>query len=184
MQEADIVCEQLAVSRKTLRIAVVTETYPPEINGVAMSIARFVEGLQKRDHEIQLIRPRQNSVDDQEGEASPGELLTRGMPIPRYPNLRMGLPVTGVLLRQWTRSRPDIVHIVTEGPLGWSALRAALKLKIPVTSDFRTNFHAYSHHYGIGWLSRPIAAYLRKFHNRTRMTMVPTESSRRSIISR
>ena len=77
-----------------------------------------------------------------------------------------------------------MVHIVTEGPLGWSALQAALKLKLPVSSDFRTNFHAYSRHYGVGWLQRPIAAYLRKFHNRTQLTMVPTEALRRDLATR
>ena len=67
-----------------------------------------------------------------------------------------------------------MVHIVTEGPLGWSALQAAAQLRLPVVSDFRTNFHAYSRHYGIGWLRTPVMAYLRKFHNRTTCTMVPT----------
>jgi glycosyltransferase involved in cell wall biosynthesis len=68
------------------------------------------------------------------------------------------------------------VHIVTEGPLGWSALQAATHLKLPVVSDFRTNFHAYSSHYGVGWLRTPVMAYLRRFHNRTQCTMVPTET--------
>ena len=63
--------------------------------------------------------------------------------------------------------RPDVVHIATEGPLGWSALRAAERLGLPVVSDFRTNFHAYSRHYGVGWLQRGIVGYLRGFHNRT-----------------
>jgi glycosyltransferase involved in cell wall biosynthesis len=95
----------------------------------------------------------------------------------------MGLPAKGRLVRQWSVRRPDIVHIVTEGPLGWSALQAALKLRIPVCSDFRTNFHAYSLHYGIGWLKKPIVAYLRKFHNRTLLTMVPTEQMRAELAS-
>jgi glycosyltransferase involved in cell wall biosynthesis len=67
-----------------------------------------------------------------------------------------------------------LVHIATEGPLSWSALQAAQILRLPVTSDFRTNFHSYCQHYGVGWLSKPIVAYLRKFHNRTAFTMVPT----------
>ena len=87
-------------------------------------------------------------------------MLTGGVPIPRYPNLKMGLPAKRALIKQWTLHRPDIVHIVTEGPLGWSALQAALKLKIPVCSDFRTNFHTYSLHYGIGWLKKPIVRLL------------------------
>ena len=96
----------------------------------------------------------------------------------------MGLPAKRALEQLWTYRRPDVVHIVTEGPLGWSALQAALKLRIPAVSDFRTNFHAYSRHYGIGWLSKPILAYLRKFHNRTLCTMVPTEAMRADLAAR
>ena len=80
----------------------------------------------------------------------------RGLPIPRYPDLRMGLPSKRALVALWSPQRPDVVHIATEGPLGWSALQAAARLELPVSSDFRTNFHAYSTHYGMGWLERPI----------------------------
>jgi glycosyltransferase involved in cell wall biosynthesis len=105
----------------------------------------------------------------------------RGLPVPRYPTLRMGMPSKRALVQMWATHRPDVVHVATEGPLGWSALNAALHLKLPVCSDFRTNFHAYSRHYGIGWLHRPIMAYLRKFHNRTLCTMVPTEALRQDL---
>ena len=167
-----IVFEELLAARRSLRIAVVTETWPPEVNGVAKSAARFVEALRSRGHDIQLVRPRQGSGDRGGAE----EVLMRGMTIPRYPDLRMGLPAKAALVRLWSFRRPDVVHIVTEGPLGWSALQAADKLKLPVVSDFRTNFHTYSSHYGVGWLKRPILAYLRKFHNRTLATLVPTEA--------
>jgi glycosyltransferase involved in cell wall biosynthesis len=69
-----------------------------------------------------------------------------------------------------------VVQVVTEGPLGWSALTAARKLNLPVISEFHTNFHRYTGHYGVGWLKRPIAAYLRKFHNRANLTLVPTRA--------
>lgn len=164
-----------------MRLAVVSETYPPEINGVALSLSRFVEGLRKRHHDIQLIRPRQVAAEQPANGQGFAEVLTGGVPIPRYPNLKMGLPAKRALIKQWTLRRPDIVHIVTEGPLGWSALQAALKLKIPVCSDFRTNFHTYSLHYGIGWLKKPIVDYLRKFHNHTLLTMVPTEHMRTEL---
>jgi len=170
---------------KPLSIAVVTETYPPEINGVSTTIARVVEGLRAEGHALQLVRPRRGAGDlpRSQKDVQPGwtEMLVRGLPIPRYPQLRMGLPAKGRLVDAWTRNRPDVVHIATEGPLGWSALRAALQLGLPVTSDFRTNFHAYSRHYGIGWLQRPIVGYLRAFHNRTACTMVPTEALRREL---
>lgn len=162
-------------ARRRLRLAVVTETYPPEVNGVAVTLARVVAGLRERGHEVQLVRPRQAGGADA-GDAD--TLLTRGLPIPGYPDLRMGLPGLRSLRQAWARQRPDLVHIATEGPLGFWALRTARSLGLPVTSDFRTNFHRYSAHYGIGWLQRPIAGYLRHFHNATRCTMVPTAKLR------
>ncbi len=165
----------------SLRIAVVTETWPPEVNGVAMTMARVVAGLRERGHALQLVRPRQDHEAPGTGRHGFEELLVRGMPIPRYAHLRMGLPAGRILAERWTRQQPDVVHIATEGPLGWSALRTATALGLPVTSDFRTNFHAYSGHYGLGWLHGSIAGYLRRFHNRTRCTMVPTETLRRSL---
>lgn len=178
-----IVIEQLAASKKLLRLAIVTETYPPEVNGVALSLSRFVEGLCALNHEIQLIRPRQQSDKTAMPRKELQEVLTSGLPIPNYPNLKMGLPAKKRLVSQWMKRRPDLVHIVTEGPLGWSALEAARKLKIPVSSDFRTNFHSYSQHYGIGWLKRPIVGYLKKFHNKTGLTTVPTEHMRHELTS-
>ena len=66
------------------------------------------------------------------------------------------------------------MHIATEGPLGYAALSAADKLGLPLSSSFHTNFHAYSRHYGFGFLTRPALAYLRHFHNRTQITLSPT----------
>ena len=165
------------MASRILRIAVVTETYPPEINGVAMTISRMVEGLRQR-HEVELIRPRQNPLDTAKNEAGLQEVLVRGFPIPRYPGLKLGLPAKRLLIKRWTENRPDVVHLVTEGPLGSSALSAARKLGIPVSSDFHTNFHSYSRHYGFGWLQKTIAAHLRKLHNRTDTTLVPTRELR------
>ena len=157
-----------------LRIAVVTETYPPEVNGVAMTVACVVRGLGLRGNDVQLVRPRQRLSDSSRRDGSIRMALTGGFGIPGYPGLKMGLPSGRMLRRLWEKDRPDVVHIATEGPLGWSALRAAAELHIPVVSEFRTNFHAYCRHYGIGWLQAPIKGYLRHFHNRTACTMVPT----------
>lgn len=172
----------LLPTHRSLRLAVVTETYPPEVNGVAVTVARLIEGLLLRGHEIDLVRPRQ-ALRGPQGTAVEGlqELLMRGMPIPRYPQLRMGLPAKAALISQWQRRRPDLVHVATEGPLGWSAVQAARKLRLPVSADFRTNFHAYSRHYGLGWLNKTILTYLRKFHNRADLTLVPTETLRKEL---
>jgi glycosyltransferase involved in cell wall biosynthesis len=162
--------------QQSLRIAVVTETWPPEVNGVALTLSKLVQQLSLKNHTIQLIRPRQDKSDKGEENNGWSEILLRGLPIPRYPQLKLGLPSKKALIKAWTQKRPDLIHIATEGPLGWSALQAARVLRLPVTSDFRTNFHSYSKHYGVGWLSKPIVAYLRKFHNHTACTMVPTRA--------
>ncbi|HLP98768.1 MAG TPA: glycosyltransferase family 1 protein [Sideroxyarcus sp.] len=168
-------------SIQPLNIALVTETYLPEVNGVAITIGRMVHGLRLRGHRIHMIRPRQHKQDAAAQEAGYEETLVAGMPIPGYPELRSGLPAKGLLTRLWQQQRPDIVHIATEGPLGWSALSAAQKLGIPVSTDFHTNFHNYTQHYGIGLLQKPIAAYLRHFHNKAACTLVPTASLQRQL---
>lgn len=167
--------------QRRLSIAFVSETYPPEVNGVARTVASVISGLRARGHEIRLVRPRQGPGDRASVASDFGEMLRPGMPIPRYAQLRMGLPSRRALLDAWQRSRPDIVHIATEGPLGWSALSAARSLEIPAASDFRTNFHAYSSHYGFGWVAGAVVAYLRLFHNRADCTMVPTEEMARGL---
>ncbi len=149
------------------RIAVVTETYPPEVNGVAMTVGNLVRGLRWRGVDVRVFRPRQNATDQGEADA---DLL------PGYPGLRWGLPANRRLRRAWRDWRPDLVHVVTEGPLGWSAVSAARASGIPVTSGFHTNFDSYSVHYGLGWLRPMVAAYLRSLHRRTRRTLVPTAS--------
>ncbi len=157
-----------------MNIALVTETFPPEINGVAMTLSRLVGGMRARGHTVEVVRPRQK-VELASGVIDAGELdyLVPGIPIPFYSALRMGLPVTGQLKKRWRHRRPDVVHVATEGPLGLAALRAAHLLKLPVTSSFHTNFHQYGGHYGLT-LGRDMGLrYLRWFHNRTRSTMVP-----------
>ncbi len=164
-----------------LRITFVTETYPPDINGVAHTTSKVVEGLLAKGHELTLVRPRQHNNETPARRGRFQELLVRGIPIPMYQQLRMGFPAGGELRRLWRAARPDIVHIATEGPLGWSALRAARSLQIPVSTDFRTNFHAYSRFYGIGWLKGAIESYMRKFHNDADCTMVPTQQLKREL---
>ena len=167
--------ERFSHAKRTLHICVVTETFPPDINGVAHTLSKMVHGLQANGHEIHLVRPRQQKTDQAQSREGFNESLVKGMPIPFYKQLRMGLPAKKELHRLWSFKRPDVVHIATEGPLGWSALQLARKMRIPISTDFRTNFHAYSSHYGIGWLSGAILSYMRKFHNAADVTMVPTQ---------
>ncbi len=155
---------------KMLKLALVTETYPPEINGVAMTTGRLVAGLRARGHRVHVLRPRQHRGDDGGVE----ETVLSGLPVPGYPGLAFGLPARRRLRHAWREARPDLVHVVTEGPLGWSALAAARDLGIPVSTGYHTNFDQCSVHYGAAWLRPAVAAYLRRFHRRAGATIVPT----------
>ncbi len=164
---------------RPLSIALISETYPPEVNGVANTLGRLHAGLQQLGHRVQVVRPRQPGDD---GRRSDAELvLTRGWPLPGYPGLQWGMSSLHKLLRCWKRQRPDVLYIATEGPLGFSALRAARRLGIPAVSGFHTNFQQYSEHYGFGPLTRLVTGYLRWFHNRTQMTLVPSGSQRMEL---
>ena len=181
MNDAPSRVAELAGDSGGLRIAIVTETFPPEINGVALTIGRMLEGFLRRGRQIQLVRPRQHSGVKPRFAASYAELLVPGLPLPGYDGLRMGLPAGRVLRRLWAREPPDIVHLVTEGPLGRSALNAARHLGLSVSSDFHTNFDAYSKHYGFGLLRPLVAGYLKRFHNQTSLTFVPTRELRAQL---
>lgn len=167
--------ESFLATPASLRIAIVTETFAPEVNGVAMTLGRIVNGLLQRGHAVQLVRPRQQR-EDPSVRAGLDQVQSPGIPVPTYGELRFGLPSKGRLEKLWQARRPDIVHVATEGPLGWSAVAAARKLQLPTTSSFHTNFHSYSQHYRLGLLRAPIEGYLRKLHNRTQTTMVPTRA--------
>lgn len=156
-----------------MRIAIVTETWPHEINGVALTVQSFVEHLSAQGHDIDLVRP------DQDAPPAPlpphaDELTVRGAAIPRYPGLRFGLPAGATLKARWLRHRPDAVYIATEGPLGWSAMRAANALRLPVATGFHTRFDDFVAHYGARWLTPVVFAWMRRFHNRGDATLVPT----------
>jgi glycosyltransferase involved in cell wall biosynthesis len=153
-----------------LKLCLVSETWPPEVNGVAMTMARLADGLRHRGHAVHIVRPRQGKEED----SSTGETLVRGLPLPGYKDLQIGMPSDRVLRELWARDRPDVVHAVTEGPLGWSALRVAHLLGIPVTSSYHTHFDGYSKHYGVSLIGPIISAWLRRFHRRTLNTLAPT----------
>lgn len=165
-----------------LRLDLVTETWPPEVNGVAMTLSTLVAGLRARGHDVTVVRPRQPA--DGPARASEGTLLRPGLPLLLYSDLRLGWPCARFLARRWTRRRPDVVHLATEGPLGWSALAAARRMRLPVTSSFHTNFHAYSRHYGLSWLAGWVERRLADFHARCDATLVPSKAVAEALESR
>lgn len=153
-----------------MRYCIVTETYPPEVNGVALTVQSLEQGLRARGHDVDVVRPRQTP--GQQGEAH--ETLVSSAQIPKYPGMRFGFPANRMLRKLWREKRPDAIYVATEGPLGWSAMRVAAQLGIPSSSGFHTRFDEYMRDYGVGFLQPLAVRWMRRFHNTSAATIVPT----------
>jgi glycosyltransferase involved in cell wall biosynthesis len=169
-----------SVTLNPFSISVVSETYPPEINGVSLTLANLVKGLRVRGHSVSVVRPRQKGFDADR--ARRDATLVLGVPLPGYHGLQFGIPSTRLLQHNWRSTPPDAVYVATEGPLGWSAIRAARYFHIPVVSGIHTNYHSYCRHYRLGWFQHFALRYLRWFHNRTDLTLVSNQDLRRGLL--
>lgn len=164
-----------------MRACIVSETYPPDVNGCALTVGKFAEGLVADGHQVQLVRVRNGLHDRPRRRGGLREYPQQGMPIPCYKIQQFGLPAEGQLLSIWKEREPQVVYIATEGPLGLSALHAAVRRRLPVITGFHTNFHTYSKHYRLGPLFGIASAYLRAFHNASDCTIVPSPDLRRKL---
>lgn len=168
---------------RKLRISLVTETYFPQINGVSRTLERLVRYCIDQGDVLHLLLPRYP-----EGRATLPDGVAvrdwRAVPVPFYREVVLPLAMPISVERELTHFRPDLVHIATEGPLGWSALRAARRLGFPVVSSYHTNFANYLAMYHAGFLAPVCWRYLRAFHNSTRMTFCPTRSTQGELEAR
>ena len=152
----------------------VTDTYEPDVNGVALTLGRLVGGLRMRGHLVHVMR-----ASERNGSFNPGETAMPSLPLPMYHEVKIGLPSADRFRARWMKKRPDVVYVATESPMGASAVKAARTLEVPVVMGFHTNFHQYMKDYHFSRLETAAVNYLRKLHNRAGMTVVPTDPARR-----
>ncbi|MBD3729997.1 MAG: glycosyltransferase family 1 protein [Sphingomonadales bacterium] len=146
------------------RIAVVTDAWFPQMNGVVRTLSTTIETLRGWGHEVAVISPDQ----------------FRSLPCPTYPEIRLALSVPGAVGRRLARLAPDAVHIATEGPLGLAARRHCLRRAIPFTTAYHTQFPEY-----VARRTRLPARwfwpYIRWFHRPAQRVMVATHSIRAEL---
>lgn len=150
-----------------MRIEFVTDTFSPDVNGVAMTLGRLVEGLRARGHLVHVWHTAERSSEN-------GETSLPSIPLPGYKEVRVGLPGRLKLLRRWRKKSPDVVYVATESLLGLSAIKAASMLRIPVAAGFHTNFDQYLEQYKLRTLKGAAMSYLKKVHNRADTTFAPS----------
>ena len=155
-----------------MRLTLVTETFAPQVNGVSRTLGQLVNHLERSGDSVQVVHP-----DYGKAPAGPDHHLVKSWPLPFYREVTIPRPPFGPIHRAIDAFRPDLIHVATEATLGLSALRFALRRKIPVVSSFHTNFDQYCDHYRLGWAKGAAWRYLRWFHNRTLETYVPSRAT-------
>lgn len=154
-----------------MRIALITETFLPNVNGIVTTLCRLLEHLQNEGHEALLFAP-QGAPDHYAGARV---IPLRGIPFPLYPDIRFTPPQPGIVpaLRQF---RPDLIHLAGLMVLGPAARFAARQLRIPAIATYHTDLPAYSVHYGLGALREAAYSYLRWIHNACALTLCPSSA--------
>ena len=155
-----------SVGLNAMKIEIITDTYRPDVNGVAMTLGRLTDGLRARGHRLHVLHTG--------AETAAGESSARSVSLPGYRDVRVGLPKPFDFRLRWERKRPDVIYVATESPLGKSALKSAQLLGIPAVTGFHTNFHQYVERYGMPGMQSLAKSYLRKFHSRAQCTMTPS----------
>lgn len=155
-----------------MRVALITETFLPDTNGVVSTLCRVLEHLQTQGHEAILFAPH----DAPQSYAGAQIIPLHGMPLPMYPDLKFTPPQFGITA-QLRRFKPDVLHLAGLVALGPTGRYVANTLDLPLVGAYHTDFPAYSTHYGLGWTKALAYRYLRWFHNRCGATLCPSSAT-------
>ena len=148
------------------KVLIVTDAWAPQSNGVIRVQDAHMSYLKAHGYEITVIQPEQFTT----------------IPLPIYPEIHLALFPRRRIRKMIEEAKPDAVHIMVEGPLGWAARAVCMKQGIPFTTWYHTHLQLYVKAYLRGFL-RPIHALLRRFHSAAVRTMVSTESLKRELES-
>ena len=165
-----------------MRIALLSDTYTPQVNGVTTVVARIARVLREFGHDAAVVAPRYpGHVPSPPGDA---ELRMPSAPFPPYPAIRLSLPQFRTVARYLDAFRPDLLHVATEGPIGLTGRRYAVGRNVPLVTSYHTNFPLYARHYGAGVLEPLVWRWLRWFHGPARLTQTPGEAIRDELVRR
>lgn len=166
-----------------MRIALVSDTYLPQVNGVTTVVQRIVQTLRAAGHSVALVAPRYShgSVGDGGGN---DELRVPSLPFPPYPSIRLSSPFHRHVAHFLDRFAPDLIHAATEGPLGVQARRYALDHDLPLVTSYHTDFPQYARDYGMGFLAPLVWRWLIHFHRPARLVHTPGIAVRDELVRR
>ncbi len=154
-----------------MRLLIVSDTFSPDVNGVARSLRQFAIGLIERGHHVEIV-----TTCEDESDVIPRHVVM-SVPLPGYTTIRMGFATRRWFLDLFATMKPDVLYVATETALGIAAIWAASTACIPVVSGFHTNFHRYAREYHLSALQPVAEAALRAVHNHTQRTLAPSKDT-------
>ncbi|MDG4663603.1 glycosyltransferase family 1 protein [Mycobacterium sp. 236(2023)] len=165
-----------------MRVAIVAESFLPNVNGVTNSVLRVIEHLRRTGHEVLVIAP-----DTPRGEP-PADKVHDGVRVHRVPSamfpkvtsLPLGIPHPRIV-RVLRGFNPDVVHLASPALLGWGGVHAARYLGIPTVAVFQTDVAGFAQSYGIGVMSRASWAWTRRLHSKADRTLAPSTSAMENL---
>ena len=157
-----------------MRVAIITESFPPDVNGVAHTVLRVAEQLIRRGHEPMVVAPRPPRGTRQVGPFPYPVVRVPAVPLPGYPSFRLGLPsrrVAAALAEHGT----EVVHLASPVFLGAHGARVASRLRLPVVAVYQTDLPSYARAYRLGRAGEAFAwRWLRRIHNSSGRTLAPS----------
>jgi phosphatidylinositol alpha 1,6-mannosyltransferase len=165
-----------------MRIAIITESFPPDVNGVAHSVVRVAEHLVARGHEPLVIAPQPASGRRAVTGPMPYPVIrVPSLPTPGYAGFRLGLPSRRIAaaLRE---HRIDLVHLASPFVLGARGLSVARTLGLPCVAVYQTDVPAYAGAYRVGWGEEAAWKWLRRIHNGADRTLAPSTATATALL--
>ncbi|WP_319453541.1 MULTISPECIES: glycosyltransferase family 1 protein [unclassified Mycobacterium] len=167
-----------------MRVAIVAESFLPNVNGVTNSVLRVMEHLRRTGHEVIVIAP-----DTPPGQP-PADRVYEGVRIHRVPS-RMFPKVTSLPLGiPWPRMvkvlrgfNPDVIHLASPALLGWGGVHAARHLGVPTVAVFQTDIAGFAESYGVGVMSRVAWMWTRRLHSKADRTLAPSTSAMENLVA-
>lgn len=159
----------MTMTAEGIRLALFTDTFAPQMNGVSRTLERLVAAVRDRGGAVRTF-----TTTDPEAIADPSVRRYDSLPFWAYPQLRLAAPSRADVMRELAGFCPTLVHAATPFGVGLAGRAAARTLDVPMVTSYHTSFGAYAQYYHLGALSTPGWAFLRWFHNSGRRTYAPS----------
>lgn len=155
-----------------MRIAIFTDTFSPDVNGVANTLENYLTYLEQSEHEYLFITPEKQFSEKTTNQSISHSFIS--IPFFLYPEYRIHVPKTSQIKTAIKAFQPDIIHVVTPFTIGLYGIKCAKKYNIPLVGSYHTNFDQYLNYYHFQFLSKTIWNYLLKTYQPMDRVFVPS----------